>query len=101
MLEPSGDQVRLERRFKFQDNVGSVDYSETGSALPPARTSRYHGVYYRNWTKKPHGRNLSDVLRHDLKVQAHSPRIAASDHKSTLVLPEDISDEDLQEQYVV
>ena len=48
-----------------------------------------------SWKKKPKGRGLSDVLGHDMKVQTHSPRIAASDHTSEFVLPEDIPDKDI------
>ena len=47
------------------------------------------------------GRGLSDVLVHDLKVQAHSSHIAASNHTFKFSLPGDIPDEDSQDQDVM
>jgi hypothetical protein len=62
---------------------------------------RYDGVDWRSRKKRPKGRRFSDVLGHDLKVQVHSPRIIASNHRSKFALPDDIPDEDIQDQDVV
>ena len=99
--EPAGDEARSVRKFIFSPDDESVEYFVSSSASSPIRTLRYNDVDRRNWKKRPKGHGLSDVLRNDLKVQVHSPRIAASNHRSNFALPEDIPDEAIQDQDVV
>ena len=101
--EPARDEARSEdrRRFTFPPDDKSVDYSISGSVSLPIRTSKYNDVDRRSRKKRPKGRGLSDVLGHDLKVQVHSPKITASDHKSKFVLLDDIPDKGIQDQDVI
>ena len=99
--EPAGDEARSERRFTFPPDEESVDYSVSGSASSPICTLKYDGVDRRSQKKRPKGRGLSDVLGHDSKVQVHSPKITASDHRSKFALLDDIPDKDIQDQDVV
>jgi hypothetical protein len=55
MLVSAGDQARPERRFTFQDDDEGVDYSVTGSASSPDRTSRYQRVDLRIWKNSVKG----------------------------------------------
>ena len=102
-IDPAGDEATSgnKRRFSFPADDKSVEYSISGSTSTPDHTSRYDAVDRRNRKKRPKGRGLSDVLGHDLKVQVHSPKIAASDHRSKFALIDDIPDEDIQDQDVV
>ena len=75
--EPSRDETNSgdKRRFAFPSDDESVEYSVSGSASTPERTSRYDDVDRRSPKKRPKDRGLSDVLGHDFKAQVHLPKI--------------------------
>ena len=99
--DPAGDKARSGRKFSLPADDVSVEYSISGSSSAPDHTSKYDAIDRRDRKKRPKGRGLLDVLGHDLKVQVHSPKIAASDHRSKFALLDDIPDEDIQDQDVV
>ena len=92
--DPAGDKALSgnKRRFSLPADDVSVEYSISGSSSAPDHTSKYDGIDRRDRKKRPKGRGLPDVLGHDLKVQFHSPKIAASDHRSKVALLDDIPD---------
>ena len=96
--EPAGDEAKSEHRFTFSPDDVSVDYSVSCSASSAIRPSRYNGVDRRSRKKRPNGCRLSDVLGHGLKVQVHSPRIDASNHRYKVALLDNIPDKDIHDQ---